>query len=121
LQFKKLFITYNACSYPDRAPLFRGLYLLPEHLFLGQHLVNTCLKITPYFPGNPFVDFFTEMLIITSEKGVPMVSLRTPVPPQFYLEGVVSYARPGSSPGFGTKYLNFILVISWVWRCDPDP
>ena len=32
----------------------------------------------------------------------PNMSLYVPVFPHFYVEGVVSTARPGSSPGFGT-------------------
>ena len=31
----------------------------------------------------------------------PNMSLYVPVFPHFYVEGVVSTARPGSSPGFG--------------------
>jgi hypothetical protein len=48
------------------------------------------------------LDFFWDVAIIASNMANPMVSLYVPVFPHFYVEGVVSTARPGSSPGFGT-------------------
>jgi len=32
----------------------------------------------------------------------PLISLEVPVFPHLYIEGVVGYARAGSSPAFGT-------------------
>lgn len=48
---------------------------------------------------------------MTAESGFPTVSLETPVPPQFYIEGVVGKTRPGSSPDFGTIF--YILSHPW--------